>query len=290
MNYGRLLTAMVTPFDENLEIDLKETEKLVEHLIENGTQSIVVAGTTGESPTITDDEKLLLYKNVLKFSNNRVKVIAGTGSNCTKSTIELTKRAEEIGVDGIMLVAPYYNKPSQEAIYKHFKAVANETKLPVMIYNIPSRTGINITAETIIRLSCIDNIQSVKEASGNINQICEIIKNTDDDFYLYSGDDSFTLPVLAVGGYGCVSVASHIVGNKIKEMIDCYINGEVKAAALLNMKLSTIFRGIFITSNPSPIKCMLRQNGLNVGSVRAPLIDVTKDESEYLSKIYEDIK
>lgn len=289
MNFGRLITAMVTPFDKNLEIDLLETKNLVEHLIKNGSQSIVVAGTTGESPTITNQEKLLLFENVLRFSDGRAKVIAGTGSNCTKSTIELTKSAEKIGVDGIMLVAPYYNKPSQEALFKHFEAVANETSLPVMIYNIPSRTGINISAATTIKLSKVANIVSVKEASGNINQMCEIIKNTNDDFYLYSGDDNFTLPVLAIGGYGCVSVASHIVGNQIRQMIDYYVSGEVKKAAEINLKLTTIFKGIFITSNPSPIKELLIQNGINVGSVRAPLLDVTKEEADYLKKIYHEV-
>lgn len=290
MDFGRLMTAMVTPFDEKMEINFVAVEKLVNHLIATGTDTIVVSGTTGESPTLTSDEKISLFEKVVKFANGNAKVIAGTGSNDTKRSIELTKRAELTGIDGIMLVTPYYNKPSQEGLLYHFNAIANETKLPVMIYNIPSRAGINISADTIIKLSKTSNIFAVKEASGDIVQMSEIIKNTDDDFRLYSGDDKYNLPVLAIGGYGSVSVASHVCGLEIKEMIEKFINGDIKASTALHLKLIPIFEGIFITSNPSPIKELLNQLGLNVGSVRPPLMKVNNEQAVFLNNIYKQIR
>ncbi|MFV9509797.1 4-hydroxy-tetrahydrodipicolinate synthase [Tepidibacillus sp. LV47] len=289
MNFGRLITAMVTPFNEKMEIDFDKTKQLVEHLIQTGTETIVVAGTTGESPTLSTEEKLELFERVLEFAQGRAKVIAGTGSNNTKSSIALTKKAEAIGVHGIMAVAPYYNKPSQEGIYQHFKAIAEETQLPIMIYNIPGRTGINIQAETIVRLSQIDNIIAVKEASGDLSQMSEILVKTKENFFLYSGDDKFTLPVLSIGGYGVVSVASHVVGKQMKEMIDAYLAGDVKKAASYHQKLLPLFEGIFITSNPVPIKELLNRIGIQVGSVRLPLVPATKEQSEIVKKIYDNI-
>lgn len=286
MDFGRLMTAMVTPFNENLEIDYDVLVQLVEHLIATKTETIVVSGTTGESPTLSDEEKLNLFAEVVKLAKGRIKVIAGTGSNDTNKTIRFTKETEKTGVDGIMLVTPYYNKPSQEGLYNHFKSVAMESKLPIMIYNIPSRAGINIKAETIIRLSKIDNIFAVKEASGDIVQISEIIKYTDDNFYLYSGDDKFNLPVLAVGGYGSVSVASHVVGKQLSEMTNSFVQGDIVNAMAIHLKLINLFEGIFITSNPSPIKDLLIQNGINVGGVRLPLMSVNAEQSNILREIY----
>ena len=222
MNFGQLLTAMVTPFDQNGDIDFKATRILVNYLIENGTDGIVVAGTTGESPTLTTEEKVELFKFVAEVVNGRVPVIAGTGSNNTRASISLTKKAEEAGVDGIMLVVPYYNKPSQEGIYQHFKAIAESTSLPVMLYNIPGRSAVNMSVETIVRLSEINNIAAIKEASGNLDSMAAIIEQTPSDFALYSGDDGLTLPVLAIGGAGVVSVASHIIGNEMQEMINSF--------------------------------------------------------------------
>lgn len=289
MNFGRLMTAMVTPFNQSLEIDYDMTKNLVNHLISTGTDTIIVAGTTGESPTLSKEEKLELFKNVLNFADGRAKVIAGTGSNDTQATIELTKRAEEIGVDGVMLVAPYYNKPSQEGLLLHFKIIAAATKLPVMIYNVPSRTSINIEANTMIELAKIPNIFAVKEASGNLSQMAEIIKSTSEDFYLYSGDDKLTLPVLSIGGHGIVSVASHVVGKEINELIDFYLQGKVKEAASLHLNLLKLFEGIFITSNPAPIKFLLNNSGTEVGGVRLPLIKLNEDESKYLLNIYRNV-
>ncbi|WP_339063201.1 4-hydroxy-tetrahydrodipicolinate synthase [Tepidibacillus marianensis] len=289
MNFGRLLTAMVTPFNNQLEVDLERTRKLVEHLIRTGTDTIVVAGTTGESPTLSTNEKLQLFEKVLEFSNGRAKIIAGTGSNSTKSSIELTKKAEEIGVHGSMIVAPYYNKPSQEGIYQHFEAIARETRLPIMIYNIPGRTGINIQSKTTIRLSQIENIVAVKEASGDLSQMTEIIANTPSDFYLYSGDDKLTLPVLAIGGYGIVSVASHIVGLPMRKMMDEYITGNREIAAKYHQQLLPLFEGIFVTSNPVPIKELLNDVGIYVGSVRLPLVPGSKEQMEQVKRIHHNI-
>lgn len=288
--FGRLVTAMVTPFDDNQNIDFNQTKILVEHLINTGTETIVVAGTTGESPTLSKEEKIVLFEKVIEFADGKAKVIAGTGSNNTKATIELTKKAEELGVDGVMLVAPYYNKPSQEALIAHFEAVANETTLPIMVYNIPGRTGINIQANTMIKLSKIKNIVAVKEASGDLAQMTEIIANTSDDFYLYSGDDKLTIPVLSIGGYGIVSVASHMVGLQMKQMITSYVNGNVKEAADLHLKLAPFFEAIFITSNPVPIKEVLNKNGINVGSVRLPLIPPTSEQSNHVLTVYNSVK
>src|SRR5690625_1475767 len=223
MDFGQLITAMVTPFKQDGDIDFPATKNLVEHLIANGTDGLVVAGTTGESPTLSMEEKLDLFSFVVKEVKGRIPVIAGTGSNDTKSSIELTKKAESLGVDGIMLVAPYYNRPSQRGLYEHFKVIAEATKLPVMIYNIPGRTYCNIDVDTIVALSKINNIVCVKEASGDLDAMAEIIERTDDDFVLYSGDDSLTLPVLAIGGKGTVSVAAHIVGNEMQTMIRSFV-------------------------------------------------------------------
>ena len=219
MNFGQILTAMVTPFDQNGEIDFNATRNLVNHLIANGTDGLVVAGTTGESPTLTTEEKVELFKFVVRVVDGRVPVIAGTGSNNTRASIRLTKLAEETGVDGIMLVVPYYNKPSQEGLYQHFKAIAESTTLPIMLYNIPGRSVINMSVETIVRLSKIPNIVAIKDASGNLDAMAEIISQTPDDFTVYSGDDGLTLPVLAIGGAGVISVASHIIGNEMQAMI-----------------------------------------------------------------------
>lgn len=290
MDFGRLMTAMVTPFNSNLEIDYDKTKNIVNHLIATGTDTLIVSGTTGESPTLTKEEKIKLFEQVVIYADGRAKVIAGTGSNDTRGTIELTKKAEELGVDGVMLVAPYYNKPTQEGLYQHFKAVANETKLPVMIYNVPSRTSVNIEAKTIIRLAETTNIFAVKEASGNLSQMAEIIINTPDDFYLYSGDDKLTLPVLSIGGFGIVSVASHVLGNEINELMNLYLQGKTKEAATLHLKLLKLFESIFITSNPAPIKDLLNNLGIDVGSVRLPLISLNEEESKYLLNVYKALK
>jgi 4-hydroxy-tetrahydrodipicolinate synthase len=289
IDFGRVSTAMVTPFDNKGNIDFSKTTQLVNYLIQNGTDSIVVSGTTGESPTLTTEEKVALFRHVVSVVDGRIPVIAGTGSNNTYASIELTKKAEEAGVDAIMLVAPYYNKPNQEGLYQHFKAIAESTKLPVMIYNIPGRSVVNIEPETIIRLSKIENIIAVKEASGNLDAMAEIIANTDDSFALYSGDDGLTLPVLAIGGKGVVSVASHIIGNEMQEMIAAFFNGELKKAAKLHQQLLPIMKGLFAAPSPVPVKTALQIKGLDVGSVRLPLVPLSEQERVKLTNLLQSI-
>jgi 4-hydroxy-tetrahydrodipicolinate synthase len=284
-HFGRVSTAMVTPFDNKGNIDFQKTSQLIEYLIDNGSDSLVVAGTTGESPTLSTEEKVALFRHVVKTVNGRIPVIAGTGSNNTYASIELTKKAEATGVDAIMIVAPYYNKPNQEGIFQHFKAIAESTTLPVMVYNIPGRSVINIHPETIIRLADISNIVAVKEASGDLDAMTHIIANTPDDFELYSGDDGITIPVLSIGGQGIISVASHIIGNEMQEMIQAFLNGSNKEAAKLHQQLLPIMKGLFTAPSPVPVKTALQLKGLDVGSVRLPLVPLSESERMSLTEL-----
>ncbi len=279
MNFGHVLTAMVTPFDQNGDIDFDATRTLVNYLIVNGSDGLVVAGTTGESPTLTDTEKLDLFRFVTNVVDGRVPVIAGTGSNNTRATIELTTQAEQTGVDAIMLTTPYYNKPSQEGLYQHYQAAAQATSLPVMLYNIPGRSAVGIAPETIIRLSEIDNITAVKEASGNLAAMTTIINKTPEDFTLYSGDDDLTLPVLAIGGQGVISVSAHIIGNDIQEMVQSYQNGDVRRAANIHQEVLPTMKAMFAQPSPSPAKAALHMMGIPVGDVRLPMVPLTSDEN-----------
>ena len=285
MYFGQVLTAMVTPFDQDGEIDFNATRDLVNYLLANGTDGLVVCGTTGESPTLSTEEKVALFKFVVEVADGRVPVIAGTGSNNTRASISLTKLAEEVGVDGIMLVAPYYNKPSQEGMYQHFKAIAESTSLPVMLYNIPGRSVVNISAETVIRLSQIPNIVAVKEASGHLDDMAEIIKQTDDDFSLYSGDDGMTLPVLSIGGVGVISVASHIIGNEMQDMVSRFKNGDLAGAAAAHRELLPIMKALFAAPSPAPVKAALNMKGINVGGLRLPLIPLNEEETRTLQNV-----
>ncbi|MFD2656142.1 4-hydroxy-tetrahydrodipicolinate synthase [Gracilibacillus thailandensis] len=282
MNFGRVLTAMVTPFDQNGDIDYGKTERLINYLLQNGTDALVIAGTTGESPTLSKEEKLSLIKFTVKTVNGRVPVIAGTGSNNTRESIEMTKKAETIGVDGVMLVAPYYNKPSQEGMYQHFKVIAESTTLPVMLYNIPGRTSVNMNPETIIELAKIDNIVSVKEASGNLDVMTKIIRETSQDFSLYSGDDNLTLPAVAIGANGIVSVSSHIIGNEMNEMVAACQNGDFWRAQELHQYLLPIMQTMFMAPSPTPVKAALGMNGIDVGNVRLPLVPLNEEEMQIL--------
>ncbi|WP_440706490.1 4-hydroxy-tetrahydrodipicolinate synthase [Heyndrickxia oleronia] len=289
-HFGRVSTAMVTPFDNKGNIDFQKTSQLIEYLIDNGSDSLVVAGTTGESPTLSTEEKVALFRHVVKTVNGRIPVIAGTGSNNTYASIELTKKAEATGVDAIMIVAPYYNKPNQEGIFQHFKAIAESTTLPVMVYNIPGRSVINIHPETIIRLADISNIVAVKEASGDLDAMTHIIANTPDDFELYSGDDGITIPVLSIGGQGIISVASHIIGNEMQEMIQAFLNGSNKEAAKLHQQLLPIMKGLFTAPSPVPVKTALQLKGLDVGSVRLPLVPLSESERMSLTELLNSYK
>ncbi|WP_226035016.1 4-hydroxy-tetrahydrodipicolinate synthase [Aquibacillus saliphilus] len=285
MNFGKVLTAMVTPFDDKNNLDLVKTTELVNYLLDNGTDGLVVAGTTGESPTLSNEEKIKLFEHVVKVVNKRVPVIAGTGTNNTAATITLTKKAEEIGVDAILLVTPYYNKPSQQGLYAHFSTIAQETNLPVMLYNIPGRTVVQISADTVVELSKITNIVSVKESSGDLDSISRIIDNTSDDFTVYSGDDSLTLPIKSIGGNGIVSVASHVIGNEMQEMVQAFDEGNVIKAAKIHRQLLPIMKGLFMAPSPTPVKFALEIKGIDVGGVRLPLVPLSANESNQLKML-----
>lgn len=312
MEMGELLTAMVTPFKENLDVDYEMTARLAEKLVEEGSDGLVVVGTTGESPTITHNEKIKLFKTVKKAVGTMACVIAGTGSNSTRTTIELSKEAEDIGVDGILLVAPYYNKPPQEGLYEHYAQVANSVSLPIILYNIPGRTGVNISNEVIEKLHReFSNIVAVKDATGNLEQtsdlalrtnavagISKLIKvktscSSDDrkrDFRIYSGDDSLTLPILACGGTGVISVTSHLAGRMIKNMIINFFEGKVKEAKKLHLELFPLFKALFLTTNPIMVKEALNIKGFNVGGVRPPLVGASKEYREKITKVMKDLK
>ncbi len=270
---GRLITAMVTPFDEKGEVDYEQAEKLALALIASGSDGVLVVGTTGESPTLLRAEEYRLFREIKTAVGDKGSVIAGTGSNSTAEAVEATREAEKIGVDACLLVVPYYNKPTQEGLYQHFKTVAENTSLPYIMYNVPSRTVVNMTADTVIRLSKIDNIIGVKEASGNLEQIAKIIQETDDDFLVWSGNDSDTFPIMAIGGRGIISVASHLVGRQIKQMIDSFVSGKVAEAAAIHRRLLPLVDALFIVSNPIPVKYAVNQVGFRVGKTRLPLTE-----------------
>ncbi|MGE0543197.1 MAG: 4-hydroxy-tetrahydrodipicolinate synthase [Dehalococcoidia bacterium] len=277
---GRVLTAMATPFDRNGEVDLRQATNLARALLDSGSDGLVICGTTGESPTLSDKEKWSLFATVKKALGGRGAVIAGTGSYNTAESIRLTREAEEIGVDGILLVVPYYNKPSQEGLFRHFEAIARSTRLPVILYNVPSRTATNMTAETAIRLSRIPNIAGTKEASADLAQIARIIENTRDDFLVWSGNDEDTLPILSIGGYGVVSVASHLVGTQIQEMVQAQLGGNSDRAAQIHRRLLPLVKSLFLVGNPAPLKYALNHIGFDVGSPRLPLVEPEEEIAE----------
>jgi 4-hydroxy-tetrahydrodipicolinate synthase len=278
----RLITAMITPFDDRLQVNYAKAAEVAEHLVQNGTEGIVVAGTTGESPVLSDEEKLRLFATVKEQVGSRVSVWAGTGSNNTQHSIELSREAEKLGVDGVLLVGPYYNKPSQEGLYQHFRAIAEAINIPAMVYNIPSRTSSNILPETIARLAQIDNIVALKESSGDMNQVSQLAHLLPEGMKVYSGDDSLTLPMMALGAHGVVSVASHLVGKDIQRMITAFNNGDTREATRIHLALFPIFKGLFITTNPVPLKEAMNILGLEVGGLRLPLTRASQQEHEFI--------
>ncbi len=275
---------MVTPFDGNLKVDESQVTRLVEHLIETGSDGLVVCGTTGESATLTHDEKITLFDLVKKHAAGRVKLIAGAGTNNTADSIILAKQAEEIGMDGLLLVTPYYNKPSQEGLFQHFSAIARATRLPVMLYNVPGRTALNMLAATTVRCAREnDNIVAVKEASSDLAQAAEIARTAPPGFEIYSGDDNVNLPILSVGGVGAVSVTAHVAGRAIKQVHEAYAAGETAAARDLHLKTLPLTRALFCTSNPVPVKYALQKLGvLTNAAVRLPLVEATAAERELI--------
>ncbi|WP_067836254.1 4-hydroxy-tetrahydrodipicolinate synthase [Amphibacillus sediminis] len=290
MDFGRLLTAMVTPFDQTGAIDYQQTVQLIEHLLQNGSDGLVVNGTTGESPTLSTKEKLNFLSFVVKHVNGRVPIIAGTGTNNTQASVELTQQAEAIGVDGIMLVTPYYNKPSQEGMYQHFTTIAQATKLPVILYSIPGRSVVKLDVATVVRLSQQKNIVAIKDATGDLDAITRIIKQTPSDFHLYSGDDNLLLPILAVGGHGIISVTSHVAGNQMQALIQAFLSGNVTKAQQLHHELAPLVKAMFIAPNPAPVKEALKLSNIPVGSVRLPLIPLDEKELAYLKDALNHLK
>ena len=286
--FGEVLTAMVTPFTADLEVNYEAAADLANYLVENGSDGVLVLGTTGEVPTLSKEEKLNLVETVIEAVGEKAKILVGSGSYSTQASIEMTQKVSQLEIDGVMLVAPYYNKPPQAGLYEHFKQIAQSTELPVMLYNVPGRTSKNIEAQTIAKLAEIDNIVAVKEASGDVQQAAEINQLTAADFDIYSGDDGMTLPILSIGGKGIVSVAAHLVGNQIKEMIGLYKAGQVEAAAQLNADLFPIFKKIFITTNPIPVKKALNLLGKEVGPLRPPLVEATQGQEETLKSLLAD--
>lgn len=272
MSFGRLITAMATPFQTDGALDETALHRLVDHLIATGTTALVASGTTGESPTLAHAEKLRLFEQTLRAADGRVPVIAGVGGNDTAVSINLAKQAAELGVHGLLLVAPYYNKPTQDGLYAHFSAIAHAVSIPIVLYNVPSRTSVNIEPDTVLRLAEIPNVVALKEATSDFSQIAHIAAAKPDDFYLYSGDDKFTLPLLAYGGYGVVSVASHVVGPEMAAMIEAYVRGDVQTAASWAGRLLPIFEALFRVSNPAPLKAALALMNVPCGDVRLPLV------------------
>jgi len=289
-DFGHLLTAMVTPFNEDMTINYSLARKLALHLVQSGSDGLIVAGTTGESPTLSKEEKAELFRVVVEEVGGKAVVLAGTGGNATHESIALTQVAQKAGVDGVMLVAPYYNKPSQEGLYQHFKKVAESTELPVMLYNVPGRTSVNILPQTVVRLSQLENIVAIKEAGGKMDQVSELCRLLPEHFAVYSGDDSHTLPVLALGGKGVVSVAAHLAAKRIKEMIYAYTSGNTTLAAGTHLELFPLFRGMFVAPNPVSVKTALNMLGWQVGRPRLPLVEASAGEKKLIKNLLEDMK
>ena len=271
--FGRLLTAMITPFDEDGGIDYPQARKLAKGLTESGTDGLVIGGTTGESPSMSDDEKIRLFAEVKEEVGNSASVIAGTTDNNHAKSIELSQEAEKVGADGLLLTVPAYNKPTQEGLYQNFKAISEATSLPGLLYNVPSRTALNMEAETTLRLAEIDSIVGVKEASSDYVQITNIIDKAPKGFDVWSGNDDETFPIMCVGGYGVVSVASNLYGNQIKTMMGLILEGNIESAAAAHRKMLPIFKALFWVTNPIPIKYAVNRAGFNAGKNRLPLCD-----------------
>ena len=271
--FGRLLTAMITPFDEDGGIDYPQARKLAKGLTESGTDGLVIGGTTGESPSMSDDEKIRLFAEVKEEVGDSASVIAGTTDNNHAKSIELSQEAEKVGADGLLLTVPAYNKPTQEGLYQNFKAISEATSLPGLLYNVPSRTALNMEAETTLRLAEIDSIVGVKEASSDYVQITNIIDKAPEGFDVWSGNDDETFPIMCVGGYGVVSVASNLYGNQIRTMMGLILEGNIESAAAAHRKMLPIFKALFWVTNPIPIKYAVNRAGFNAGKNRLPLCD-----------------
>ncbi|MGE5579612.1 MAG: 4-hydroxy-tetrahydrodipicolinate synthase [Bacillota bacterium] len=287
--YGSLIVALVTPFGPGLEVDYPKARALAARLVSEGCDGVVVSGTTGESPTLTAEEKTRLVAEIKEELRDRARVWAGTSGYNTTESVELTRRAEAAGADGILAVTPYYNKPSQEGLYRHFRAVSEETGLPVMLYNVPGRTSVNMLPDTVLRLAELRNVVAVKEASGSVDQSSHILASCPDDFYVFSGDDSLTLPILSVGGSGIVSVAAHLVARRLRDMLDFYREGELTKARDVHLRLYGLFKVLFVTTNPVPVKTALELCGNPCGGFRLPLCPPDEREKAQIARVLVDL-
>lgn len=282
---GSVIVALVTPFREDLSVDYEAAGALARRLADDGCDGIVVSGTTGESPTLTAEEKVRLIEAVKAAVGSGARVWAGAGGYNTKEAVELAGRSERAGADGILAVTPYYNKPSQEGLYLNFKAISEGTSLPIMLYNVPGRTGVNMLPDTVLRLAELRNVVAVKEASGVLDQSSQISASCPGSFYIFSGDDSLTLPILSVGGSGVVSVAAHLVARDIRRMVDSFGEGRIAEASEIHLRLFRLFRVLFITTNPVPVKTALEITGRSAGGFRLPLCPPTSREKTEISKV-----
>jgi 4-hydroxy-tetrahydrodipicolinate synthase len=282
--FGRLLTAMVTPFTESGEVDFAKAAELAKNLLESGNDGLIITGTTGEGPTLTEDEKLELYR-VTKRAVGDASIVAGTGNYNTAESIHLTREAERCGVDGFLLVVPYYNNPPQEGLYRHFKAIADATSLPCILYNVPSRSTRNLDASTLKRLAEVDNIVGVKEASGKMEQFNAVMQAVPEDFLVFSGNDSDTHTIMSLGGYGVISVAAHIVGEREKQMINLLAEGRTAEAKAIHLALMPLVDSLFWQPNPMPVRAALNELGFTVGQPRLPLVDLTDAEKDRLRAV-----
>jgi 4-hydroxy-tetrahydrodipicolinate synthase len=276
---GRMLTAMVTPFKDNMEVDYEQTKRLARALLNSGNDGLVLAATTGEAPTLSWDEEMRIFTEVKSAVGEGPTLVAYTGSNSTREAVEATEKAEKIGVDACLSVVPYYNKPSQEGIYQHFKAISECTSLPIIMYNIPGRVVIEMSWETMARLSEFKNIIGVKEASGKMDLVAQTISNAKDEFYIWSGNDNDTFPIIALGGYGVIGVTTHIMGKQYKRMVDLILSDKIQEAAVIHRRLVPLVNAMFSAPNPVPIKYALNKLGFNVGRPRLPLVEVNKNEA-----------
>jgi len=286
---GEVITAMVTPFNKNRELDYAKAEQLAKYLIENGSDGILIAGTTGESPTLTHEEEIELLSTVKRAVANKAKIIFGAGSNSTETAVKMTKLAEKEGADAILSVVPYYNKPSQPGMIAHFSAVAESTKLPIILYNIPGRTGVNMAVETVAYLADkYPNIVAIKQSFGDMDAVSELKLACPEDFVIYSGDDSLTIPMLSLGAHGVVSVASHLYGKEIKTMIHNFKTGNFNIAKNMHLKLYPVVKKLFMAPNPVPVKSALEKSGIIKDYVRRPLVELTEEQKKELYSVIDD--
>ena len=288
--FGRMIPAMVTPFDENRDLDLDKAQALANRLVDGGSDALIVNGTTGESPTVFYPQKIELFKAIVSAVGDRVPVLANVGDNCTADTVDFAQEVASLGVDGVMLVVPYYNKPPQEGLYQHFKTIAEAIDLPVILYNIPGRCVVNMEADTTLRLAHdVENVVAVKEASGNMEQIQKIIEQSPDDFQVYSGDDEATFEIMNMGGAGVISTIGNVAPARMKEIVELVAAGDTDGAWEAHVALRPLMKELFVTSNPILVKEALKLSGFPVGGVRLPLVDATPEQSEHLAQVMREV-